>query len=147
MQYKVKLNEPENQNPENVTTDGYLGIDGYPQIYTRGEGLKKARMFGGGKLEPIGISKVVTKLTMLQIPENALLHDIVKLLSGRESFLDADSDNNERIYTGDIFESIFCEMFEGIDSGFSTTSEKVMEQLNELSQICDADYVQIIDCK
>ena len=146
MQYKIKLNNPEKQLPENVTTDGYLGIDNYPIIYTRGEGLKKARMFGG-KLEPIGISKVVTKLTMLQIPENALLHDIVKLLSGRESFLDADSDNNERIYTGDIFEAIFCELVEEMDSGVSIPSKKVLGQLNELSQICDADYVQIIDCK
>ena len=139
--YKVKL---KNTNQEHCNANGYLADDdGLPMVYTRGEALKKARMFDGGKLELVSLSKVLHKVSMIQIPENALLHQVVKELSGREMFNDADLDNAERIYSGDIFGQILEEYLQREDTGFSPVPQKVIDHLNELNQMCDAEYVQI----
>ena len=47
MNYKVKLNEGHTARPDQVSTTGYLGNESSESIYTRGEALKKARMFNG----------------------------------------------------------------------------------------------------
>jgi hypothetical protein len=139
--FKVKLHTPR----EGIAnSEGYLSdIDGLTLVYTRGEALKKARMFGGGKVELLDLSKVLHKVSMIQIPENALLHEVVKELSGREMFNDADPDNTERIYSGDIFGQILEETLQREDTGFSPVPQKVIDQLNYLNQMCDAEYVQI----
>ena len=139
--FKVKLHNP---NPEHCNDEGYLAdIDKLTLVYTRGEALKKARMFGGGKVELLDLSTVLHKVSMIQIPENALLHEVVKELSGREMFNDADPDNTERIYSGDIFGQILEETLQREDTGFSPVPQKVIDQLNYLNQMCDAEYVQI----
>jgi hypothetical protein len=139
--FKVKLKNPKEGL---VDSEGFLcDIDGLPYVYTRGEALKKARMFGGGSVELLELSTVLHKVSMIQIPENGLLHGVIKELSGREMFNDADHDNTERIYSGDIFGQILEETLQREDTGFSPVSQKVIDQLNYLNQMCDAEYVQI----
>jgi hypothetical protein len=139
--FKVKLKNPKEGL---VDSEGFLcDIDGLPKFYTRGEALKKAIMFGGGELVLEPLSGVFNKVSMIQIPENALLHDVVKELSGREMFVDTDEDLGERIYSGDVFLAILEETLQREDTGFSPVPQKVIDQLNFLSQVCDADYIQI----
>ena len=88
------------------------------------------------------IKSVFNKISIIQIPENALLDGVVKLLSGRESFIDADLDLRERIYTGDIFEAIAGELAEMKDSMLYPI-KKVVDQIDELAELIDSDYVQI----
>ncbi len=79
---------------------------------------------------------------MVQIPENALLDGVIKLLSDRESFIDADKDLNERIYTGDVFQAIAGELAEMKGSPL-IPSKKVVDQINELAELIDSEYIQI----
>ena len=88
------------------------------------------------------IKTVLHKVSMTQIPENALLDRVVKELEGRECFKDTDEDLRERIYTGDVFEAILGELGEMEDTPMYPPN-KVMEQLAELAELIDTEYVQI----
>lgn len=91
------------------------------------------------------LKSVINKVNMLQIPENALVHGVVKSLEGRESFRDTDSDLNERIYTGDIFVAILGENDQIHDEEHPMKlDKKTVAQLEELATLCNKhEYVQI----
>ena len=141
MKYKVKLKDGHKATPFQTTETGYLGTDKSEAIYTRGEAIKKARMFNG-KIEAVPLSSVFRTVSITQIPENALLDRIVKELRGREMFTDTDSNLDEKIYSGDVFEAILGEFGEMEDTPLYP-QEKVMKQLDELSQMIDTEYVQL----
>jgi hypothetical protein len=88
------------------------------------------------------LSSVLNKVSMTQIPENALLHRVVRELEGREVFTDTALDLGEQIYSGDVFEAILGELGELEDTPMYP-QEKVMEQLVELTELIDTDYIQI----
>ena len=88
------------------------------------------------------IKTVLRPVSMIQIPENALLDRVVRELRGRECFIDTDEDLGERIYNGDVFEAILGEFGEMEDTPMYPP-KKVMEQLLELAELIDSDYVQI----
>jgi len=137
LHFKVKLKK---QDDSVCSPDGYLGGENTTKIYTRGEALKKARMFGGGTLEIIPLSKVLTPVSMIQIPRNALLYDVERLLEGREMFVDADLTIDEKIYSGCVFQNILSEQDE---DNVLPLSKKAIQQLDELAQMCNSDYIQI----
>lgn len=141
MKYKVKLLEGHSARPDQVSNTGYLGNEESETIYTRGEALKKARMFKG-KIEPVALSKALRTVSMTQINEDALSDWVVRQLRGREAFEDTDSELGEKIYTGDVFETILCEYAELEDSPLYPQA-KHMKQLDELAQMIDTEYVQI----
>jgi hypothetical protein len=141
MKYKVKLLDGHNARPDQVSNTGYLGNEESESIYTRGEALKKARMFKG-KIELVGLSKALTKVSMTQIPQDALADWVVRQLQGREMFEDTDTELAEKIYSGDVFEAILCEYAELEDSPLYP-QEKYMKQLDELAQMVDTEYVQL----
>lgn len=140
--YKVKVLDPSKLLPSQ-TTNGYLSSAGAIQMYTRGEAIKKARAFNG-KMELVGLSTVLSEVRMIQIPENALLDAVVKHLKGREAFKDTESDLDERIYTGDVFEAIASEYAEVRGKGIPDQYQKVLDQLDELATLIDTEYVQIV---
>lgn len=88
------------------------------------------------------LKTVLGTLALMTIPENALLDRIVRELEGREAFKDADTDHNERIYHGDVFEAIINE-FADMEGTPMYPQKKVMEQLAELAEIVSADYVLV----
>jgi hypothetical protein len=92
--------------------------------------------------KPKSIKNVLHKVSMTQIPENALLDRVVRELRGREMFVDTDEDLGERIYSGDVFEAILGEFGELEDTPMYP-EKKVMEQLLELAELIESDYVQI----
>ena len=89
------------------------------------------------------IKTVTTKLTVVSIPENALLHGVVKLLEGREAFKDTDSELDENMYAGHIFEDIAGEQAEIEDGHFMKAPQKVLDQLDALAELVSQDYVLI----
>jgi hypothetical protein len=143
MLYRVKLGD--DTSPEH-NIDGYLGDKDFsetPMIYSRGEALKKALAFKG-KIEPYQFSKCIGRLSIQTIPQNALVYSIEKELQGRESFTDTIEDLNEKIFSGDIFQTILCEQNELAKSGCLIQMDaKGIAQLNDLVQMIDADYVLI----
>ena len=90
------------------------------------------------------LSAVLNKVSMTQIPENALLHGVVKELEGRECFKDTDEDLGERIYTGDVFQAIASEI-EQMGESVMRPTDKVIAQIDELAELIDTEYVQIIN--
>lgn len=89
------------------------------------------------------LNTVISKLDIQTIPENALLDGVVNALKGREAFKDADIDNYERMYHGDIFEAIASEQAELRGSSLAIKDKKVLDQLEALSELIYADYVLI----
>lgn len=90
-----------------------------------------------------GVKKVMHKVGMTQIPENALLDGVVRSMEGREMFVDADSTNTERIYSGDVFEAILGEDAQ-LDKGhLMKLNKKTLHQLEELAKLVGTEYVQI----
>ena len=53
-----------------------------------------------------------TVVQMVEIPENNLSKRILRELSGRENFVDADEELGEQIFAGTVFEDILGEQFE-----------------------------------
>ena len=141
MKYKVRLLDGHNARPDQVSNTGYLGNEESESIYTRGEALKKARMFKG-KIELVGLSKALTKVSMTQLAQDFLLDRVIRELEGREIFIDTDSHLDEKIYSGDVFEAILGEFGELEDSPMYPKGD-VMKQLDELSQMIDTEYVQV----
>jgi hypothetical protein len=95
-----------------------------------------------GKIELVGLSKALTKVSMTQIPQDVLFEWVVRQLHGREMFEDTDSRLDEKIYSGDVFEAILGEYGELEDSPLYP-QEKYMKQLDELAQMVDTEYVQL----
>ena len=92
--------------------------------------------------KPSGIKAVMTRMTIMIIPQNALIWGIEKLLEGRESFKDTDKTLDEKIYQGEIFETIACEL-EDMKDSIVYPPQKVIDQLEELAKLVDTDYVLI----
>jgi hypothetical protein len=89
------------------------------------------------------IKTVLNKVSMMQIPENALLHGVVQALDGRQVFRDADNSLDEHIFNGDIFAAILGEQSEMGGSPFRIKDKKTLDQLEELAELIDTDYVMI----
>jgi hypothetical protein len=89
------------------------------------------------------LKKVIHKVSVTQIPENALLRDVISELRGREMFVDADPSNTERIYSGDIFEAILNEQEGLTGSLYRSLNKKAVGQLEELAKLVNTEYVQI----
>ena len=96
---------------------------------------------------------IVGKLSIAQITENSLVYEVEKALRGRETFVDAEEDMNERIYNADVFEAILGEQAEiemmnaPKHQAKFQLSKKAIQQLEMLNdQTVNFNYVQIIDC-
>jgi hypothetical protein len=90
------------------------------------------------------MSKIVLgTLSLMTIAEKSLNARVIRDLEGREAFKDADTDHNERIYHGDVFEAIINE-FADMEGTPMYPEAEVMEQLAELAERVDADYVLIM---
>lgn len=71
---------------------------------------------------------------MVDIPVENLSEGILKELSGRESFVDADEDLGEQIFSGDIFETVACEQAELPENSPLRLSPEDIERIDELAE-------------
>jgi hypothetical protein len=83
-------------------------------------------------------------VSMTQIPESYLTKGTLKALEGREAFSDTDTELDEKIYMGDVFEAILGENAEMKDSPIAIKNEATLLQLEELSREVTTEYVQIV---
>lgn len=90
------------------------------------------------------IKRLITKMSIVTLPQSALLKEVVKLLDEREAFTHTDPDLNERIFDSSVFEAISSEMAEYEDGHMFKASQEVINQLDEVAELVgDADYVLI----
>jgi len=91
------------------------------------------------------LKDVLHTVSMIQIPENALLHGVTKELTGREEFMDTDDLLNEKIFRADVFDEILGEQGE-LDGNPMQLSKKVLDQLEELRDLTgEVEYVHIVE--
>ena len=139
--YKVKLNE--NHSAEsNQVINGYLAS--FPNelgIYSRGEALKKAKMFGG-KIEKHGKNYTITKDSIINLSKEELSPAVMKELEDREVYVDSNDDINEPIYYGDVFAAILTEITETVRTA---NTPEVIDELLVLDNICARyEYVRVM---
>lgn len=88
-------------------------------------------------------SEVTEFMEMLQISNNAIIEDIIKLMHGKEQFTDTTT-NGDIIYSGSVFEEILADSYDEVLK--PELSEKILEQLTELILLCKKSvYVMVID--
>jgi hypothetical protein len=140
--YKVKLLAPSAYPKDNV--NGYLGNimdSGEIALYTRGEAIKKARMFDG-KIEPHGKNYVVNTVKICQLFAPQIHPTILKELEGRHTFTDTES-IDDNIYTADVFDAILGEQFELTE--VLMFSDEVLDELRVLSELTSQfEYVLLV---
>ena len=84
-------------------------------------------------------------ISVTEIPKDSLLKGVIKLLEGREMYVDADDSIQEKIYSGDIFETIAGEL-EEMGGSFLLTSFEVVQQIDNLAEIITTELVRINEC-
>ena len=82
-------------------------------------------------------------ISCTDIPRVSLLKGTLKQLDGRELMLDTDEDTQEKLYSGDVFEAIACELAEMKGSPLLPTQE-VIDQIDNLAEIIETELVRII---
>lgn len=141
--YRVKLLEGHTAKPEHVV-NGYLGNDNTidPSIYTLHEAHKMAEWFGG-EIEPFGKNYAIDDVKVIQIRRNDLSKQVLRELTGREVFTDTDSDINECIYYGTVFEIILGENSEQTLLSFN---QDIIDELLVLDTLCgNYQYVMLTE--
>ena len=71
---------------------------------------------------------------MVEIPVENLSEAILNELSGRESFVDADEDLGEQIFSGDIFETMACEQAELFENSPFRLNPEDIKRIDELAE-------------
>lgn len=138
--YRVALKHPDTVEPDQ-NVRGYLGHNGETCLYTRGEAIKKARVFGG-KIEKYGKSFTTSTISIIRLSEFELSEAIQKELINREVYIDADENFNDPIYYGDVFAAIAGELTETINP---RNQPEIIEELVILDNICaNYEYVMIM---
>jgi hypothetical protein len=96
----------------------------------------------------MSLKNALTKASIYQIDENALLDGVVKILDGYEAFSDT-SDLNEKLYMGTVFSDILGEDFEKKKTHPTQgiQNQKTLAQLNELNNLVNTDYFMVINTK
>lgn len=149
MYYKVKVTNPTNKE----TLDGYLAfwLDENkvqhlktPALFTRGEAIKKANVFGG-KIEKVEFSAGITETSLTEIDGSLLLPTIKNLIKTRELFTTNDVESkNSLIFEANIFITLKNELIQlGMDNYDFKVKTDILNQLNELSQMVTSEYVLI----
>ena len=139
--YRVKLNEGHTAKPDQIAGE-YLGnystID--PALYNKHEALKKANMFGG-TVEPFGKNYAVDYQNIIQLNRKDISNHVLRELSGREAFKDADPELDEYMYYGDVFAGILGEHTEQRLLSFN---QDIIDELLVLDTLCcDYQYVML----
>ncbi len=138
--YKVKLNEGHTAKRDQIYGT-YLGDDDGLALYTRGEALKKARMFGGS-IEPQGRNYITAKLNILQLSRNELSTEALLELNKRHVMVDKLS--VEMMYFGDVFSTILTENYDRpLNQRLTFDCEEEIRVLDHMSH--DFEYIMLID--
>lgn len=82
-------------------------------------------------------------VSMTDIPRVSLSKGVLKLLAGREMFVDADEDLGETIFSGDVFEVIAGELAE-MEGSPILPPQEVIDEIDNLAEVIETELVRII---
>jgi transposase-like protein len=140
--YKIKLLKGHNARRGEIL-NGYLGTTDGVCLYTRGEAIKKARMFGG-KIEPHGKNYTAVTSQVISLSRKEISTEVLAELHGREIYKDTDISLNESLYLADVFDAILGENDER--SLFKRLSFDAAEELYVLRELTfQVTLVMLVD--
>lgn len=82
-------------------------------------------------------------ISVTDIPRVSLSKGVLKLLAGREMFVDVDEDLEETIFSGDVFEAIAGELAE-MEGSPILPPQEVIDEIDNLAEIIETELVRII---
>ena len=82
-------------------------------------------------------------ISVTDIPRVSLSKGVLKLLAGREMFVDVDEDLEETIFSGDVFEAIAGELAE-MEGSPILPPQEVIEEIDNLAEVIETELVRII---
>ena len=82
-------------------------------------------------------------VSVTDIPKQCLLPGVLKELRGREMMTDTEFDQDERLYSGDVFEALAGELAE-MEGSPLCPSQEVVDQIDNLAEIIETELVRII---
>ena len=82
-------------------------------------------------------------IPVTDIPRVSLSKGVLKLLAGREMFVDVDEDLEETIFSGDVFEAIAGELAE-MEGSPILPPQEVIDEIDNLAEIIETELVRII---
>jgi hypothetical protein len=83
-------------------------------------------------------------VSVTDIPKSSLLPGVLKELLGREMMTDTEFDQDEKLYSGDVFEAMASELAEMDKDYILYPSQDVVDQINNLAEILETELVRII---
>ena len=87
--------------------------------------------------------EIIEVISCTDIPRASLLKGVLKQLDGREIMIDTDEDTQEKLYSGDVFEAIACELAE-MEGSPLLPSQAVIDQIDILAEIIETELVRIV---
>lgn len=82
-------------------------------------------------------------ISVTDIPRVSLSKGVLKLLAGREMFVDVDEDLEETIFSGDVFEAIAGELAE-MEGSPILPPQEVIDEIDNLAEVIETELVRII---
>ena len=82
-------------------------------------------------------------VSVTDIPKQCLLPGVLKELRGREMMTDTEFEQDERLYSGDVFEALAGELAE-MEGSPLYPSQEVVDQIDNLAEIIETELVRII---
>jgi hypothetical protein len=83
-------------------------------------------------------------VSVTDIPKSSLLPGVLKELNGREMMTDTEFDQDEKLYSGDVFEAMASELAEMDKDYILYPSQDVVDQINNLAEILETELVRIV---
>ena len=82
-------------------------------------------------------------VSVTDIPRVSLSKGVLKLLAGREMFVDVDEDLEETIFSGDVFEAIAGELAE-MEGSPILPPQEVIDEIDNLAEVIETELIRII---
>ena len=85
-------------------------------------------------------------VTVTDIPKSCLLPGVLIELRGREMMQDTEFDLDEKLFGGDVFETLACEYAQMINDGsvLLLPLQEVQDQIENLAEIIETELVRIV---
>lgn len=83
-------------------------------------------------------------VSVTDIPRVLLLKGTLQQLAGREMMTDTEFDQDEKLYSGDVFEAIASELAEMDKDYILYPSQDVVDQIDNLAEVIETELVRII---
>jgi hypothetical protein len=139
LRYKVKLDKGHTAKDDQIV-NGFLGNvfgTGRVELYSRGEAVQKANMFGG-HIELHKVSFYIADIKVAQIDRKTISEDVERLMNEQGKVYGREKDD-DGFYYANVIDDILNH------PTLVITDDKLLQELQDLSQyLTNYDYIMLI---